>query len=578
MFGRKRKLCIFLNSRQYNYHVDFCSRYLHKSIIPIDHEKFNAKNYLTTKRSYVLLSIVRYIDQGIFAIELWPGDNLSGERIKEIFDMIAEKVYFSNKLRYRISSPLQLEIIEQTEIIPPIIDSDQLFAGVVYQPLTRGKAFGTLKLFLGENSSEYDLDSIELNDIIILHSIPLELPACAGVITICLQTPLCHVSLLCKNRRTPNSTIRDIVSHERILSLEGKIVRYVVGDSYSLTEARESDFKRWKKSRKSLKESRSIKDLKRDLSDIGVIKLLDVEKKNRKCIGSKAEGLWVVYKILNQFNHIIDQFVNISAFVIPFKEFDDVISVYWEENDTVNHETLQVLVALIENADISILVDEVFDMIESVKEDAQINHASGFIFRSSTNVEDLKGFNGAGLYLSEITTLEPSKAEIEIVIKDVWKSVYSKRGFVERDIFRINEKLVSMGIMVQPLITNVICNGVAVTSNILGDSEYEAFFVNCQVGGSKVTDGNSIPEQVLIYDDESGPVPEILSKSSLNNGNPILNTSDYIRIFEILMPLHEMYNTNSSHAKQSRAADVEFLVLNNADRNIVVLQCRPLSL
>jgi hypothetical protein len=58
----------------------------------------------------------------------------------------------------------------------------------------------------------------------------------------------------------------------------------------------------------------------------------------------------------------------------------------------------------------------------------------GAIFRSSTNVEDLAGFNGAGLYLSERLPADQCSdlTAISRTIKRVWASVWNKAGYEER--------------------------------------------------------------------------------------------------------------------------------------------------
>jgi len=85
-----------------------------------------------------------------------------------------------------------------------------------------------------------------------------------------------------------------------------------------------------------------------------------------------------------------------------------------------------------------------------------LKDADGIIFRSSTNVEDLPNFNGAGLYLSEPLLLakifdpKSGRNEIEAVIKRVWASVWNDRGFVERQIYGIVQEQVQAAVLVQP--------------------------------------------------------------------------------------------------------------------------------
>src|SRR5262249_1465373 len=56
--------------------------------------------------------------------------------------------------------------------------------------------------------------------------------------------------------------------------------------------------------------------------------------------------------------------------------------------------------------------------------------------RSSTNAEDLPGFNGAGLYRS--ARVDPAKVdEVEKGLKQVWASVWLWGAFEERNYYRI---------------------------------------------------------------------------------------------------------------------------------------------
>jgi len=63
-------------------------------------------------------------------------------------------------------------------------------------------------------------------------------------------------------------------------------------------------------------------------------------------------------------------------------------------------------------------------------------------FRSSTNAEDIKGFNGAGLYDSYTAELDNPKKTVEEAIKKVYASLWTLRGFDERNTLKsINEAL-----------------------------------------------------------------------------------------------------------------------------------------
>lgn len=65
----------------------------------------------------------------------------------------------------------------------------------------------------------------------------------------------------------------------------------------------------------------------------------------------------------------------------------------------------------------------------------------------------------------------------------------------------------------------MLANGVGITRNPFRN-DYPAHFLNVQVSGHAVTDGQGTPEQLLVYD-EGKPVCEIVSRSSLNGGKVI---------------------------------------------------------
>ena len=72
-------------------------------------------------------------------------------------------------------------------------------------------------------------------------------------------------------------------------------------------------------------------------------------------------------------------------------------------------------------------------------------------YRSSTNNEDLPGFNGAGLYDSK--TQKPSETEddgIDKSLKQVYASMWNFRAFTEREFHRIDHSAAAMGVVVHP--------------------------------------------------------------------------------------------------------------------------------
>jgi phosphoenolpyruvate synthase/pyruvate phosphate dikinase len=173
--------------------------------------------------------------------------------------------------------------------------------------------------------------------------------------------------------------------------------------------------------------------------------------------------------------------------------------------------------------------------------------AKSFRFRSSTNAEDIDGFNGAGLYDSKTGILNDSIKSIEHAIKQVWASTWSERAFKERRYFNLNQNNVAMAILVHPAFGDENINAVAITKNLYR-SDYPAYIVNLQKGETPVVGSpDSVNyEQIILYDkstDESSNkiVVEFLSYSSLNDNKPLLSNKEYEDLYNTLLEIKKHY-------------------------------------
>ena len=82
-----------------------------------------------------------------------------------------------------------------------------------------------------------------------------------------------------------------------------------------------------------------------------------------------------------------------------------------------------------------------------------LSSASALIaVRSSSNIEDLKKLSGAGLFDSILNVIASDEKGIADAIRNVWKSLYSKRAIQSRFKYRINQEYAAMGILVQEMI------------------------------------------------------------------------------------------------------------------------------
>lgn len=604
---------------QFGEKVDLCS--------------FNDEQYLQWPRRFMLGTIVNFKDQGLYAFELWPGDNMPPEGVIQCWKLLSASIVPASPLRFRACGASQEQVLRDalassstskelkkdlTELLDvALIKTEDLFQAVVYQPLTIGTTIGTLRILRNVNTDPGQLLELSREDILVCDEVPNDLPPVRALITAQLQTPLCHVALLCSNRRAPNFAWKPALTN--LASLEGKLVKLTCDMlECSVTEATSQDEAEWIKSPQGIRalahansalSDAKLKDIPFDDDVAGIFDISDMSDKAKfkaaePAMGAKASQI-VRLRAINLPEHCY-AVIN-PAFVIPFHYYVEHLK---HALPTPEGETESPLEALISKArsgmptrelanalsEIQVkiiesthfnsqLLDLVIDRITSQlsKPQSMWTQSGGAIFRSSTNVEDLPGFNGAGLYLSESVKKADltNREKVAETIKRVWASVWTVRGFMERSEFGLNQSQVRMAILVMPFLdkTHVVANGVAITGNPFR-STFNAHYINSQVAGTAVTDNcaGTTSEQILVYDDDQ-PTPEILATSSLSKGQPILYSDEIVNVlFPIFKTLHRKFAIKKKEVGTGHAVDIEFLILNNDNRHLIILQCRPCTI
>lgn len=150
-----------------------------------------------------------------------------------------------------------------------------------YQPLTVGTCYGRLTLIRNRNSasgggnqerekekeSEKEEEDEEAqvfkcgwNEILLCEEVPNDIPVVAGLITGQIQTPLCHVALLCSNRWTPNMALMEAWKDDRLKDLVGKWVKLTVDmQDFSIEEVSEEETREWQRDKiRALRKGASI--------------------------------------------------------------------------------------------------------------------------------------------------------------------------------------------------------------------------------------------------------------------------------------------------------------------------------
>jgi phosphoenolpyruvate synthase/pyruvate phosphate dikinase len=134
----------------------------------------------------------------------------------------------------------------------------------------------------------------------------------------------------------------------------------------------------------------------------------------------------------------------------------------------------------------------------------------GVFVRSSTNAEDLPGFNGAGLY-DTVPNVKGTEA-LAAALKTVWGSLWNDRAFAARERAGIDHRAVLAAVLVQTGI-DAEAAGVMTTVDPFDEQSAEKrVFIAAKRGiGIRVVEGKKIAEQ-LIYRPELDSI-QMLTRS-----------------------------------------------------------------
>jgi phosphoenolpyruvate synthase/pyruvate phosphate dikinase len=199
--------------------------------------------------------------------------------------------------------------------------------------------------------------------------------------------------------------------------------------------------------------------------------------------------------------------------------------------------------------------------------------------RSSTNNEDLPGFNGAGLYSSY--THHPDEGHISETIKQVWAGMWTFRSFEEREFYRIDQMSAAMGVVVHPSYREERANGVAVTRNIFNPF-LSGVYVNVQSGDDMVTNPQteSVPEEFLVTEQNltGRPVREIQYLGVSNrtvSGERVLSEQQIDQLVSYLTMIHNHYRLvyGVDQDDPMFAMEIEFKITSEGE--LIVKQARP---
>jgi pyruvate,water dikinase len=568
----------FVDSNTHTYHFRFAvavGRYSNNS-------SFSADTYFTNiNRKNLAGSIVahdNYLDpegrQGIYTVEFWPTDPVAFRFVEKAFSLItAGMPFLDGNIAYHPASETQRGVLQseaaqyaQTNI--RTIFAEELFGNVTYSALNPGECFGRLRYITGT-------ETLSVRDVAILRTIPNDLTHVAGIITETQQTPLSHINLKAKQNGTPNAFLLEASSHPEIAPLLGENVYLKIGpDGFEIRSATQIEVDTYFDTIRPDTPQTPI----RDLSQTTIEPLSEIGFEDAPAFGSKSANVGELQDFLPA--------VTPDGFAVPFYFYDEFMKFngfYAEAEAMMADATFQTDPATREAAleafrkRIAKYGVVPYWMSTALGDIQETFPASLSIrFRSSTNNEDLEGFNGAGLYDSY--SHHPNEGHFVKSAKQVWAGLWTYRAFEEREFWRIDHATAAMGILIHPNYSAEVANGVGVTKNpYLPGAGWDGHYMNVQVGENLITnpEPGSLPDEFTIANLSGGggfEIQYIRHSNLIPDGETVMTRDQALALRGHMASLHSrfksLYNGDSNFAME-----IEFKI--TAAGEIVIKQARP---
>ncbi|HKG12637.1 MAG TPA: PEP/pyruvate-binding domain-containing protein [Pyrinomonadaceae bacterium] len=474
----------YVNSQRYRFHKDFVKG----TYLSLENaEDFFRNNYLKDNRRFILGTLAWQAPVKRYTFEHWEGDLITPELIqltagvikKTFFDSVAFK---PNSLKQEQDSAKIAGLDRVTQ--------DDISRGLEYQALNVAKGLGRIHV-IDKLDEHVEIGS---NEILVLNEVPINIPSVAGLIISKPSTPLSHVNLLAKGWGVPNAYIKD--ANEILKEYDGWWVAFeTTPDKYTIKRADKKELDVYLERLKSLQ---TIMTPRFNLEERRLLDLPQQRARMSDAFGSKSANLGEVARAR------IPGISVPAGFGIPIAYYDEFVkrngleeAVYEMMNDQkFVHDPAHRKVRLTEMR-ARFRAGKVGDELrEALLKKVHAEYAGkGLFVRSSSNVEDLPNFNGAGLY-DTVPNVKEDEKLLEAV-KTVWASLWNFEAYEARERAGIDHSKAYMAVLLQEGV-NADSAGVMITTDPFNSDNYGAIYISAKRGlGIKVVEGKRIPEQLL---------------------------------------------------------------------------------
>lgn len=533
--------------------------------------------------------------------------------VKWVFDHVTP-LFQVGVLAYSPRDPVAVKNAEGW--VDPGFPINFAFGGGIpdFIPYVRAEGFGRVKIFDKAGFDEAnESGAFSFQDIVVLDHTPSDIEGViAGALTSTLQDGLGHLAIRTARRGSPNAYLKDA---PRIFKpLEGKLIHLKVGTTgYEVSEATLEEAEAWWSShRPKLEDITAADTAYRPLDFVGDIPL-DGPVPLVSRYGGKGANFARLFSLLEEKHRV-------PAFIVPFYYYTRFL----EQNQTrsLKNPNLRVTYAkyleeLLADPEFKADSKVRFERLEELRDlfedegrveaavvaaiDARIQEVFGATdkrvrFRSSSNVEDLLEFNGAGLYNSTSTCAaddldddssgpslcdpdEDKERGAARGLKRVWASLWNFRAFEEREYYQIDHLGARMAVVVSEGFPEELANGVAFTGNP-DDRKDKRFVVTVQKGDTPVV----FPEPgVLAEKDlltvEGGTVRSIVRQQAstlVPKGSFVLSDDQLREVGRVMASVESQYDRFLDLGTHSRDEVVlDFELKFDLQGNLRFKQVRP---
>jgi pyruvate phosphate dikinase-like enzyme len=563
----------FQNTIAFGTHYSFASTHLSGHglpTVPLE-SQFYTQSDFSPDRRFILAELTYYEGPRRFTLDLAPYDTADAAIITKLFTAVRARVYFGDELAFHPTSDHLGEIAATLPPDVPVITTDELYAGIDYQPLSLGTSIGRLHRTTADAlATEY----VSYQDIVVLDHVPNDISVVQGIITQDFQTPLSHLNVLSRNRHTPNMGLRGAFSSPELIALDGKLVELAVtADTWTLREASQQEAEQWWADHAPTPVTLPAREFSiqhvTDIVDVapeGPGTLRDAIQAGVRAFGGKAAQYAILYRTpgipirdgLGIPDYFYDRFMTTNGF------YARVTAMLADPQFMTDPAVRTAQLAQLRTDMLVAPLDPVLATELQAKVTARFSTVNKLRFRSSSNSEDLDGFPCAGCYESHSGKVSKLSDMLD-TIRQVYASAWSFRAFELRSYYGVAHAAVGMGLLVHESFPDEEANGVAITQNPFVPAGLDLFYINVQQGDDVevVTPppGVTSDELLLYYGQPTEPAEYIAHSSLIPEGTTVLTATQLDQLGNALSLIRDRFDAAYGVAAGNTgwyAMDVEF--------------------